>query len=154
MAPHVWLADFDEAETVGGLLAQFRTFYGREWPSDNAFIAAVEKLMESNGAEFLLGSVHADAPPAGVCQLRYRFSTWTAADDCWLEDLFVTGEARGSGLGRALVETAVSRAKEHGCRRIELDTDDANAPAMRLYESAGFAPKQADGTPVYLQRHL
>ena len=35
--------------------------------------------------------------PAGVCQLRYRLSVWTASHDCWLEDLYVTDEARGTG---------------------------------------------------------
>ena len=154
MAPPVWLADFDEAESVGGLLAQFRTWYGRDWPSDNAFIASVERLMETRGAEFLLGAPHPDAPPAGVCQLRFRFSVWTAAEDCWLEDLFVTEAARGSGLGRALVKAALERARERGCRRVELDADDANAPAMRLYEAMGFELKGAEGHPVYLQRHL
>jgi GNAT superfamily N-acetyltransferase len=154
VAPVVWPAGWDEAETVADLLVAFRDYYGRDWPSANAFHATVERLMETNGAEFLLGAPDADAPPAGVCQLRFRLSVWTAAQDCWLEDLFVRDDARGAGVGRALVEAAIARAEARGCRRIELDADDANAPAIGLYEALGFGFKQADGKPVFLQRTL
>jgi GNAT superfamily N-acetyltransferase len=154
VAPVVWPAAWDEAETVAGLLVAFRDHYGRDWPSANAFHATVETLLESGGAEFLLGAPDADSPPAGVCQLRFRLSVWTAAPDCWLEDLFVREDARGTGLGRALVQAAIARAEEGGCRRIELDADDANAPAIRLYESLGFAFKRAEGRPVFLQRAI
>ncbi|HVL97245.1 MAG TPA: GNAT family N-acetyltransferase [Solirubrobacteraceae bacterium] len=153
MPPRVWLATPDEAERVAGLLADFRTWYGKDWPSDNAFLAAVERLVEQPAAtEFLLGAPHDDAPPAAVAQLRYRFSVWTASDDCWLEDLFVAEAARGSGLGRAMVEAAVERARTRGCRRIELDVDDANTPARALYESLGFAEK--NGGNALMQRRL
>jgi ribosomal protein S18 acetylase RimI-like enzyme len=155
-APRVWLADFDEAEAVAGLLVEFRDWYGRDWPSDNAFLASVERLIEDRRAtEFLLGAPHDDAPPSGVVQLRYRFSVWTAADDCWLEDLWVREDARGTGLGRALVHEACRRAAERGCRRIELDVSDANAPALGLYESLGFATGKLPGTrDLFLQKRL
>jgi ribosomal protein S18 acetylase RimI-like enzyme len=155
-APRVWLADFDEAETVAALLVEFRDWNGKDWPSDNAFLASVERLIEDRRAtEFLLGSPHDDAPPAGVCQLRYRFSVWTAAEDCWLEDLYVRDDARRSGLGRALVEEGFRRAREHECRRIELDVSEANAPALALYESLGFtSAKLAGGRDLFMQKHL
>jgi GNAT superfamily N-acetyltransferase len=136
---HVWRATPDEAETVGGLLVAFRALYGREWPSDNAIIAGVERLIERPDTEYLLASPDADSPPAGVCQLRYRFSVWYAADDCWLEDLFVLEPARRVGVGRALVEAAVARARERGCGRVELDVSDENPTAWALYESLGFS---------------
>ena len=97
--------------------------------------------MERADTEFVLGSPDDDSPPCGVIQLRYRFSIWTAADDAWLEDLFVTEEARRSGLGKALVLAAIDRAEQRNCRRIELDVDDVNEPARELYKSLGFAEK-------------
>ena len=45
---------------------------------------------------------------------------------------------RGSGLGRELVEAALERAREHGCARMVLDANEANAPALALYRSVGF----------------
>lgn len=154
--PRVWRAAIDEAEPVARLLVAFRDHIGRDWPSRNAFLASVERLMERGEAEFLLGAPDDDAPPAAVVQLRYRFGIWFAAPDCTLEDLFVDASARGAGLGRAMVDAAIARAQERGCRRIELDTDEDNAAALRLYEAAGF--RSGTGVPgrrsLFLRRRL
>jgi GNAT superfamily N-acetyltransferase len=138
VSARAWVAGIDEAEPVAQLMVAFRNWYGRDWPSDNAFLASVERLMEDRATEFLLATPDDDSPPVGVCQLRYRFSVWTATDDCWLEDLFVLEAARGGGVGSALVELALERATARGCRRIELDADEDN-PAIRLYERFGFS---------------
>ena len=97
--------------------------------------------MEDPRAEFLLGTPDDDSPPCAVVQLRYRHSVWTASDDAWLEDLFVTEHARRAGLGRAMVLAAIDRAEQRNCRRIELDVDDVNEPARALYAGLGFAEK-------------
>jgi GNAT superfamily N-acetyltransferase len=104
--------------------------------------------MERTDTEFLLASAGEDSPPEGVCQLRFRFSVWTASDDCWLEDLFVSGAARGKGVGAALVEAAIERARVRGCRRIELDTAEDNANALRLYERFGFSTTSKSTPPA------
>jgi len=134
-----WLAQPHEAETVARLLVEFRDWYGREWPSDNAILAAVERLIEQRDSEYLLATPGDDSPPAGACQLRYRFSVWYAAEDCWLEDLYVRDPARRRGVAAALVDAAIERARERGCRRVELDVNEANPAALALYERAGFA---------------
>jgi GNAT superfamily N-acetyltransferase len=133
-----WVASLDEAEAVADLLVQFRDHMHRDWPSANAFLANVERLMEDPNTEYLLAAPHDDAPPAGVCQLRFRFGIWLAGLDCWLEDLYVTEAARGSGVGAALMELAIARARERDAKRIELDVNDANAPAIALYERFGL----------------
>jgi GNAT superfamily N-acetyltransferase len=137
----VWRADPHEAETVARLLVGFRNHYGKDWPSDNAVLATVERLVEDPQVDFLLAAPDPDAPPAGVCQLRYRLSVWTAAPDCWLEDLFVEEQARRSGCGAALVEAALAQARERGCRRVELDTSEANEAALALYHRFGFSER-------------
>lgn len=134
----IWRAESDEAETVGELLVEFRNHLGVDWPSDNAFIAGVERLIEDPNTLYLLGAPDADSPPAGVAQVRFRFGIWWAAEDCLLEDLFVRADARGSGLGRALVARTVEEARARGCRRVELDANDHNDAAQHLYRSFGF----------------
>jgi ribosomal protein S18 acetylase RimI-like enzyme len=136
--PRVWLAGSDEAHDVARLLIGFRDWYGRGDPPDAAFEAGVRLLIERDDTDYLLG-VGADGTPAGVCQLRYRYGLWMAAEDCWLEDLFVVEEARRSGLGEALVRGAVERARERGCGRIELDVSESNRAAWALYERMGFS---------------
>ena len=96
--------------------------------------AGVERLIGRDDVDYLLGG----DPPLGVVQLRYRYGVWWDAEDCHVEDVFVRAEARGSGLGRALVSFAIERARERGCRRLELDTAEENAPALALYRSLGF----------------
>lgn len=138
MTARVWVAQPAEAEIVARLLVAFRNHLGVDWPSDNAFLAGVERLIETKDARYLLGSPDDDSPPAGVAQLRFRYGIWWAAEDALLEDLFVLESARGSGLGRALVDRVVQEARERGCRRIELDVNDNNAAALALYRSLGF----------------
>jgi len=141
---------------VADLLVAFRDHLGRDWPSGNAFLANVERLLERGESEFLLGAAHDDAPPAAVAQLRFRFGLWWAAPDCLLEDLFVDEAARGAGLGRAMLDAVVARAAERGCRRVELDTGEDNAAARALYEAAGFV--SGEGEPgrlgIFYRRHL
>ena len=124
----------DDAEVVARLLGDFRDHEGREWPPDETMLAGVRRLLGRDDGEFLLGG----DPPAGIVQLRYRYGVWWGAEDCCVEDVFVRAEARGSGLGRELVSAAIDRARERGCRRLELDTGHDNAPAQGLYRSLGF----------------
>src|SRR5918999_2131017 len=103
----------------------------------------------------LLAAPGDGAPPAGVCQLRYRLSVWTGADDCWLEDLYVDESARGTGLGRALVEAAVEKAAARGCLRMELDVNGQNAAAIAFYERLGFTPEpKPPGRTLFVSRKL
>lgn len=149
---HVWRAEPHEAEAVAGLLVAFRNHLGFDWPSDRAFLASVERLIEDTATEYLLGAPQAGAPAAGLVQLRYRWSVWRAADDCELEDLFVSADARRSGLGRTLLNAAIDRARARGCRRIKLDTAEYNDPALALYRSAGFSDEAYEGGRALLLR--
>ena len=124
----------DDRDDVARLLAEFNEHNGRDWPPEATIRAGVERLMARDDTEYLLGG----DPPAGIVQLRYRYGVWWDAEDCNVEDVFVSAEARGSGLGRALVSAAIDRARERGCRRMELDTGADNAPAQGLYRSLGF----------------
>jgi ribosomal protein S18 acetylase RimI-like enzyme len=87
-------------------------------------------------------------------QLRYRWGIWRAGFDCLLEDLYIVEEARRSGLGRALVEGAIARARERGCRRMELDTNEDNTAARALYEGLGFVNDRYGGRDLYYRLHL
>jgi ribosomal protein S18 acetylase RimI-like enzyme len=148
----VRLATADDAAEVARLIAAFRDWQGRDEPADSSIAASVRRLMADPNTEYLVGG----DPPAGVLQLRFRHSVWTGTDDAHLEDLFVDSEARGSGLGRELVEAALGRARERGCERIELDANEANEPALRLYRSVGFGSwsEAAGGNDLLMRLRL
>lgn len=156
MSARVWLATREEAEAVARLMVAFRNHNGLDWPSDNAFLAGVERLLDDRDTEFLLGTPHDDAPPSGVAQLRFRYGIWRAGFDCLLEDLYVAESARGAGLGRVLVQACLDRARERGARRVELDVNERNEAALALYGSFGFsATKNAYGSrDLYMRLHL
>ena len=61
-------------------------------------------------------------------------STWVLGEDCYLEDLFLTAEARGKGLGRALIEDLMTLARARGWHRLYWHTDEDNTTARRLYD--------------------
>jgi ribosomal protein S18 acetylase RimI-like enzyme len=112
----------------------------------------VERLIGDPATEYLLGAPEPGAPAAGVVQLRYRWSVWRASEDCVLEDLYVAADARRGGLGRALVQATIERARARGSRRIELDTAERNEAAVSLYRSFGFSDKAYEGGRAMLLR--
>jgi ribosomal protein S18 acetylase RimI-like enzyme len=145
----VRVAGPEDADAVAGLLIEFRDWMGYGTPPDETVRATVGKLLEDPGTVYLL------AGDQGLAQLRFRLSAWTGAEDCWLEDLFVSESARGTGLGRALIAECIAHARARGCVRIELDVQADNAPALALYERNGFSttPKGETHT-LFLSRRL
>ena len=149
----VWRAEAAEAADVARLIAEFGAWWGKNVVPEDEVRASVDRIMSGDDGEFLLGAL--DGEPVGVCQLRFRWSVWKSAEDCWLEDLFVREEARRSGLGRALVEAALVRARERGCKRIELDVNEDNGAARALYEACGFLTEpKPPGRTLFIGRPL
>jgi ribosomal protein S18 acetylase RimI-like enzyme len=147
----VWPATPDEAPAVAALLAAFRDHLGYDQPSDASLLTSVERIIGRDDAEYLLAG---ERDPVGVAQVRYRWSVWWDAEDCWLEDLYVRPEARREGVGRTLVEVVVDRARERGCRRVELDVSSENPAAMALYQSLGFDTGKTGGQDIFMRRRL
>ena len=77
-------------------------------------------------------------------------STWGAAETCYLEDLFVSPSARGSGAGRALIDAVLERARSRGADKVYWHTRRDNARARALYDSF----TEADDFVRYVVRPL
>ena len=60
--------------------------------------------------------------------------------------MWVAPQARGNGVGGALVDAVIAWAKVGGFERLILDVADANAAAIALYASRGFVPTGKTGT--------
>lgn len=76
----------------------------------------------------------------GMVSLLYTVSTALGGRVALLEDMVVTPEARGDGLGSELLGRAIAWAREQGCLRITLLTDQGNQTAQRFYLRHGFGP--------------
>jgi GNAT superfamily N-acetyltransferase len=70
------------------------------------------------------------------------FSTWTGHPGLWLEDLFVRPAARGTGLGKALLQALAAVCVERGYGRFEWWVLNWNEPARGFYRSLGAEPQQ------------
>lgn len=75
----------------------------------------------------------------GIVHYLYHVSTWTLGPTCYLQDLFVDPEIRGSGAGRALIEAVYRAADERGAAQVYWLTQHFNETARRLYERIGVA---------------
>jgi GNAT superfamily N-acetyltransferase len=77
----------------------------------------------------------------GIAHFLVHAST-TSPDVCYLQDLFTAPEARGRGVGRALIEATAAWARRQGCDRLYWHTKADNHTARRLYdqvaENRGF----------------
>ena len=71
---------------------------------------------------------------AGFVHCVLHPATWSLADYCYLEDLFVSPYARGAGVARALIEAVYARADALGCARVYWLTHENNATARKLYD--------------------
>ena len=76
----------------------------------------------------------------GFALFFHTFSTFRGQPGIYLEDLFVVPEARGRGVGSALLAHLARLAQARGCGRVEWAVLDWNAAAIRFYESVGARP--------------
>ncbi len=113
-------------------------------------VEATEQLLHD--ALFVDGACSAhvaeiDGVVVGFALWYPTFSTWTGRRGLWLEDLFVLETARGTGLGRALLQTLAAVCVARGWSRFEWWVLDWNSPAIGFYRSLG-AVGQSDWTTM------
>lgn len=72
--------------------------------------------------------------PVGLANYVLHPHTWSMQTVCYLEDLFVAPEARGTGAARALIDRLVALGKERGWRRVYWHTHESNYRARTLYD--------------------
>jgi ribosomal protein S18 acetylase RimI-like enzyme len=130
-----------DAAEIGRLLHDFNTEYEEDTPGPSVIAQRLRPLMESGETAVLL----VGDGPDGLAVMRFRPSLWTEGLECYLAELYVVPPLRGQGRGRALMETAMAFAKEHGADYMELNTGDDDVAARALYESLGFS--RSEGKP-------
>ncbi len=75
----------------------------------------------------------------GMLSLLFTISTAHGSRVALLEDMIVTPEARRQGVGSMLIKYAIQFAKERGCSRVTLLTDENNKAAHTFYQRHGFS---------------
>lgn len=81
-----------------------------------------------------------DGVAVGFALFFHNFSTFEGRPGIYLEDLFVSPQARGSGAGKALLARLAQLAIERDCARLEWSVLDWNTPAIDFYRAIGARP--------------
>jgi ribosomal protein S18 acetylase RimI-like enzyme len=125
-----------DADTVAPLFDAYRQFYGKKPDPASALAFIRERLQRSESVIFLAEDESDRA--LGFVQLFPSFTSVEARRLWVLNDLYVTAEARGHGVGRALMDAAREHAIQTGAKRLTLETMEDNERAWALYESLGY----------------
>jgi ribosomal protein S18 acetylase RimI-like enzyme len=147
MEDHVRLAGRDDAGAIGRLLHAFNTEFGEPAPEPPALAERMRQLLDGGDTLVLLGG---DGPD-GLAVLRFRAAIWSTGLECYLAELYVAPARRGQGLGRALMEAALRRARDRGADTMDIGVDEPDHAARGLYESLGFSNRSGgDGPLMYV----
>jgi GNAT superfamily N-acetyltransferase len=124
----------------------YNTFYKRAVPDEIARLTwqrffdhyePMHCLVAAQGAALL-----------GLTHYLFHRNTTMIGPTCYLQDLFTVAEARGKGVGRALIEAVYERARAAGAPRVYWMTHETNTTAMMLYDKvatrSGFVQYRKD----------
>lgn len=140
--PAIAIAGLHESEDVASLLVAVDTHYlgPAAAPTLQAARAMVVRtLAEREGTLFALAR-QGGRPVAVACFARVR-PGHQLQGVLWLKELFVVEEARGRGIGRAMLAFLADYARREGLGRIDLTTERDNVAAQRFYERIGGVQK-------------
>lgn len=140
------------------LFRGFMDYNGDPSPPDAELAGAIAPVFDDPHAEIRI-TLAADGTPIGYAHIRHYYSIWMAAPECFLEDLFVEEARRDRGVGRRMLEDVFARARERGCKRVRLDTNERNDRGIYLYETLGFVctrdtDRYGGGRQLYYTKYL
>jgi ribosomal protein S18 acetylase RimI-like enzyme len=144
MADLVRLAGPDDADAIGRLLHAFNREFDEPAPEPAGLAERMRQLLDGGDTLVLL----AGDGPDGLIVLRFRAAIWSTGLECYLAELYVTPARRGQGLGRALVQAALSEARDRGADSMDIGVDEPDVAARGLYESLGFSNRSGGDGPL------
>jgi ribosomal protein S18 acetylase RimI-like enzyme len=144
----VRVAGVEDVDAAGRLLFDFNTEFEEPTPSPAELADRLRQLIEGGDTVVL---VVGDGP-AGLAVLRFRAAIWSSGMECYLAELYVVPSRRRHGLGRALMEAAISEARQRGADTMDIGVDESDTAARRLYESLDFTHRTGgkDGPVMYV----
>jgi GNAT superfamily N-acetyltransferase len=108
-------------------------FYETDVPADVTELTW-RRLLDPEAPILGFCAAENDGTLLGIVHYLFHPVTWSAGPRCYLEDLFTTPEARGRGVGRALIEAVYTAADKRGADQVYWLTQDSNGTARRLYD--------------------
>ncbi len=115
------------------LWTAYLAFYNTTLP-EPVFASTFARLLGDDPRDFngLIATV--DGQTIGLTHYLFHRHGWKIEDTCYLQDLYVDPAARGTGLGRALIEAVYAAADAAGAPSVYWLTQDFNLDARKLYD--------------------
>jgi len=142
--PLARVASRSDAEAIGKLLHDFNKEFGEPAPQPAVLANRIDRLLQDKDTTVVL----VGDGPDGLAALRFRLAIWSEGLECYLAELYVVPDRRGQGLGRVLMEGALSVARERGADTMNIEVDEPDMAARQLYESLGFSNREGGDGPV------
>lgn len=117
----------------------YNAFYERPSVSNETSDTAWSRFMDPAFPMHALGAFDGERL-LGIVHYLFHYSTTAPAQSCYLQDLFTVAEARGRGVGRALIEAVYAAAEAADAGRVYWLTHETNETAMRLYDGIAEKP--------------
>jgi GNAT superfamily N-acetyltransferase len=125
-----------DVPTILRLIRELAT-YEREPDAVKATVASLVDTLFGADVRVFAHVAELDGQVVGIAVWFINYSTWTGQPGIYLEDLYVTEAARGTGAGKALFRALAQEAVAKGYARIDWAVLDWNAPAMDFYRAIG-----------------
>lgn len=129
------LARADEAEWRR-LWTAYLQFYDATVAED-VYVSTFDRLLGTDPQDFDGMIAEIDGRPVGLVHYLFHRHGWRIENVCYLQDLYADPEARGRGVGRALIEAVYAEADRRGCPQVYWLTQEFNASARQLYDRIG-----------------
>jgi GNAT superfamily N-acetyltransferase len=124
-----------EFEALLPLIAAYQRFYEVDDIDSDRNRFFFRRFLAPSADGELLAARDGNGGILGYACLYWHFSSTRAVETVLMNDLFVTPEARGRGVGRALIEASRAVARARGAAWLEWATAPDNHTAQRLYDS-------------------
>lgn len=125
----------EEFEALLPLISAYQRFYEVDDIDVDRNRVFFHRFLAPSEVGLLLAARDESGAILGYACLYWHFSSLQAVEAVLMNDLFVAPEARGRGVGRALIEATAEVARERGAAWVEWSTAPDNHTAQRLYDS-------------------
>lgn len=115
------------------LWADYLSFYETSVPEE-VYRSSFDRLIGDDPQDFSGLIALVDGRPMGLTHFLFHRHGWKIENVCYLQDLYVSPEARGTGLGRKLIEAVYRIADEKGAPGVYWLTQEFNTTARQLYD--------------------
>ncbi len=122
--------------TWAQLWTEYLEFYETS-VEQQVYDSSFARLLDSDEHEFHGLIAESEGKPVGLVHYLFHRHMWKVENVCYLQDLYVSPETRGTGAGRALIEAVYERADIAGAPSVYWLTQDFNQTARQLYDRVG-----------------